>query len=32
MVSRTVPLADVVGACQALMSRSALGRILVDCR
>ncbi|MBP1636216.1 MAG: hypothetical protein H6Q10_2790, partial [Acidobacteria bacterium] len=27
-----VALADVIGACQALMSRSSLGRILVDCR
>jgi acrylyl-CoA reductase (NADPH) len=32
IASRTVPLADVVGACATLMGRSALGRILVDCR
>jgi acrylyl-CoA reductase (NADPH) len=32
IVSREVPLADVVDACGSLMARTALGRILVDCR
>jgi NADPH2:quinone reductase len=32
IVSRTVPLADVVAACRTLIDRRALGRILVDCR
>jgi acrylyl-CoA reductase (NADPH) len=30
--SRTVPLTDVVEACGTLMTRTALGRVLVDCR
>ena len=32
IVSRTVPLADVIPACATLMNRTALGRALVDCR
>ena len=32
IASRTVGLAEVIGACESLMSRSALGRVLVDCR
>jgi NADPH2:quinone reductase len=32
IVSRTVPLADVIPACATLMNRTALGRTLVDCR
>ena len=32
IVSRTVPLAEVIPACDTLMSRTALGRVLVDCR
>ncbi len=32
IVSRTVPLAEVIPACGTLMNRTALGRILVDCR
>ena len=32
IVSRTVKLADVIPACTALMDRTALGRVLVDCR
>ncbi|HOC19435.1 MAG TPA: YhdH/YhfP family quinone oxidoreductase [Vicinamibacterales bacterium] len=32
IASRTVRLPEVIGACEALMSRSALGRVLVDCR
>jgi NADPH2:quinone reductase len=32
IVSRTVPLADVIPACATLMNRTALGRVLVDCR
>jgi NADPH2:quinone reductase len=31
IVSRTVPLADVIGACETLMNRTARGRVLVDC-
>lgn len=31
-VSRTVPLAEVIPACETLMNRTALGRVLVDCR
>ncbi len=31
IVSRVVPLADVVSAAEQLMERRALGRILVDC-
>jgi putative YhdH/YhfP family quinone oxidoreductase len=31
IATRTVPLDDVVAACQTLMERKALGRILVDC-
>ena len=31
IVSRTVKLANVVEACATLMSRTALGRVLVDC-
>jgi len=32
IVSRTVPLAEVIEACATLMNRTALGRVLVDCR
>jgi acrylyl-CoA reductase (NADPH) len=32
IVSRTVPLAEVIPACATLMNRTALGRVLVDCR
>jgi acrylyl-CoA reductase (NADPH) len=32
IVSRTVALADVIPACATLMNRTALGRVLVDCR
>lgn len=32
IVSRTVGLADVLSACGTLMNRTALGRVLVDCR
>ncbi len=32
IVSRTVALADVIPACAALMNRTSLGRVLVDCR
>ncbi|HSK11024.1 MAG TPA: YhdH/YhfP family quinone oxidoreductase [Vicinamibacterales bacterium] len=32
IVSRVVPLAGVVAACGTLMDRTALGRVLVDCR
>ncbi len=32
IVSRTVRLADVIPACWTLMNRTALGRVLVDCR
>ncbi len=32
IVSRTVPLAEVIPACGTLMNRTALGRVLVDCR
>jgi acrylyl-CoA reductase (NADPH) len=32
IVSRTVPLADVIPACATLMNRTALGRTLVDCQ
>ena len=32
IVTRTVPLDEVVAACESLMERRALGRILVDCR
>jgi NADPH2:quinone reductase len=32
IVSRTVPLADVIPACGMLMNRTSLGRVLVDCR
>jgi NADPH2:quinone reductase len=32
IASRVVPLSEVIGACESLMSRSALGRVLVDCR
>jgi NADPH2:quinone reductase len=32
IVSRTVPLEDVIPACATLMNRTALGRVLVDCR
>jgi acrylyl-CoA reductase (NADPH) len=32
IATRTVPLADVVPACESLMDRTSLGRILVDCR
>ncbi|RPJ70653.1 MAG: acryloyl-CoA reductase [Acidobacteria bacterium] len=32
IVSRTVPLAEVIDACGTLMNRTALGRVLVDCR
>ncbi len=32
IVSRVVPLAEVVPACATLMNRTALGRVLVDCR
>ncbi len=30
--SRTVPLAEVIPACDTLMNRTSLGRVLVDCR
>ena len=30
--SRTVRLAEVIAACESLMARRALGRVLVDCR
>ena len=30
--SRTVALEDVIPACGTLMNRTALGRVLVDCR
>ncbi len=32
IASRTVPLAEVIPACATLMSRTALGRVMVDCR
>jgi NADPH2:quinone reductase len=32
IVSRTVALEDVIPACGTLMNRTALGRVLVDCR
>jgi acrylyl-CoA reductase (NADPH) len=32
IVSREVPLAEVVEACESLMNRAALGRVLVNCR
>ncbi len=32
IVSRTVPLPEVIPACATLMNRTALGRVLVDCR
>ena len=32
IVSRTVKLADVIPACAALMNRTSLGRVLIDCR
>ncbi len=32
IVSRTVPLAEVIPACATLMNRTALGRVMVDCR
>jgi acrylyl-CoA reductase (NADPH) len=32
IASRTVPLAGVIEACGTLMARTALGRVLVDCR
>lgn len=32
IVSRTVALGDVIPACGTLMNRTALGRVLVDCR
>jgi hypothetical protein len=32
MASRTAPLAEVIPACGALMNRTSLGRILVDCQ
>jgi NADPH:quinone reductase-like Zn-dependent oxidoreductase len=32
IVSRTVRLEDVIPACATLMNRTALGRVLVDCR
>jgi acrylyl-CoA reductase (NADPH) len=32
IVSRTIPLAEVIPACATLMNRTALGRTLVDCR
>ena len=32
IASRTVPLEQVIDACGTLMNRTALGRILVDCR
>jgi acrylyl-CoA reductase (NADPH) len=32
IASRTVPLSDVIEACATLMGRTALGRVLVDCR
>jgi acrylyl-CoA reductase (NADPH) len=32
IVSRTVPLAEVIPACATLTNRTALGRVLVDCR
>ena len=32
IASRTVPLAQVIEACGTLMNRTALGRVLVDCR
>jgi acrylyl-CoA reductase (NADPH) len=32
IVSREVPLADVIEACGSLMARTSLGRVLVDCR
>ncbi len=32
IASKTVRLPDVIGACGTLMNRSALGRVLVDCR
>ena len=32
IVSRTVPLAGVIEACETLMNRTALGRVLVECR
>jgi acrylyl-CoA reductase (NADPH) len=31
IANRTVPLAQVIEACATLMSRTALGRVLVDC-
>lgn len=32
IVSRTVPLSEVIAACGPLMNRTALGRVLVNCR
>jgi NADPH2:quinone reductase len=32
IVNRTVALGEVVTACDTLMNRTALGRVLVDCR
>jgi NADPH2:quinone reductase len=32
IVGRTAPLPEVVSACEALMARRSLGRVLVDCR
>jgi NADPH2:quinone reductase len=32
IVGRTVPLSGVIEACGTLMNRTALGRVLVDCR
>ncbi len=32
IVSRAVPLSEVIPACGTLMNRTALGRVLVDCR
>jgi NADPH2:quinone reductase len=32
IASRTIPLAEVIPACSTLMSRTSLGRVLVDCR
>ena len=32
IVSRTVPLSEVIPACATLMNRTALGRVLVDCQ
>lgn len=32
IVSRTVPLTEVIPACRTLVERTSLGRVLVDCR